>query len=171
MSAPVVAFDARPLLAALRDLAAIHHEAIGHSMALIDALSRGDFAAVRDAVAAQQSIVAAIDVAEGRRHDAEATLAGALCPGRETITSSELLSLLPSSQAGELRVARHELLEALVRLQALNRQATLLVRSGQAALARVLRQAAPQTSGYGPRGERAPLRLIPIDQRQPARQA
>lgn len=155
MSLASVTPDAGPLLSALRELITIHHDALDRSTELLGALASGNLGAMQRAVATQHDVAAAIDAAERRRRAAEGALAAVLRPGRDTVTSSELLVLLPPAEAEQLRALRHELLRTVVRLQAVNNQAALLARNAQAVVARSMHALAPRVLGYGPRGELA----------------
>lgn len=170
MSLSPDSLDVQPLLGALRDLVTIHQDALLPSTELVGALASGNLAAMQRAVAAQQAVAEMIDAAERRRRAAEAGVAHTLGAGRETITASELLTLLPPDEAARLRRVRHELLEALLRLQAVNRQAALLVRNAQAVITRAVSATAPRALSYGPRGELA-LPAGRAERRQPARRA
>lgn len=165
----------QPLLQALRDLCDAYGESLLRVENLIAALASGSFAAVQSAVAAQTAAVAVIEAAELRRRAVEADLVAALHPSdedgepRETFRLSALLDLLPPSQAAELRQARHDLLSIMVRAQAANRQAAVLIHGAQAVINRLASGVLPPTVGYGPHGEVARPRAAVY--RQPARLA
>lgn len=159
MSMSVGTREVQPLLQALRDLCGAYGASLLRVENLIAALASGSFAAVQSAVAAQTAAVAAIEAAELCRQAAEADLVAALHPRdedgapRETFRLSTLLDLLPPSQAAELRQARHDLLRVMVRAQAANRQAAVLIHGAQAVINRLAGGALPQTIGYGSHGE------------------
>lgn len=168
-------WELQPLLQALRDLCDAYGESLLRVENLIAALACGSFVAVQSAVAAQTAAVAVIEAAELRRQAAEADLVAAVHPSDEdgapgeAFRLSALLELLPSSQAAELRQARHDLLSTMVRAQAANRQAAVLIHGAQAVINRLAGGMLPQTIGYGPHGEVARPRAD--IHRQPARLA
>lgn len=157
--------DTAPLLGILQELFEIYAHYAARAEDLIAALVANDFAAIQKAVAAQTSLVARVEKAERRRRAAVDDLVLALtgrAPGtgerRRAVTMSALLLLLPPDQADQLTGVRHDLLATLVRLQALQRQTTALVRNAQAVIRRALGAAGAASPVYGPSGEHAPPR-------------
>ena len=150
--------SARLLLPPLHDLLAAYSEAAVRVEALIVALTTDDVAAVRGAVARQTATAARIARTgrewEAARDDLAVVLRerGLLAPD-EAPTVSSLLPVLAPDDADALRVARRDVLAAVLRLQALNRQAAVLLRNAQGVVQRVIRTASGDLSGYGPRGQ------------------
>jgi len=149
--------SARPLLPPLRDLLAAYHEAAVRVEALIAALTTGDFAAVQGAIAAQTAMAARITRTGRQWEAARDELAVALrerglLASDEAPTVSRLLPALAPDDADALRVARRDVLAAVLRLQVLNRQAAVLLRNARGVVQRVIRTASGDLSGYGPRG-------------------
>ncbi len=148
-----------PLLQAMRDLLVEYTRCVECSGELIATLVAGKPAAVQTAVMAQTAAFSKMEAAERRRRQAELALTRSLAGcdtkgspnGRLTITA--LLTLLPPDEAAELARLRSDLLQTLVRLQALQHHCGVLSRS---ALATVRRTCVPAggTPMYGPHGER-----------------
>lgn len=152
--------DIEPLLVAMNELTRGYAEAMERAQDLVDSLARGDVEAVHAAVAAQTALLATVEAAERRRRAAESAVARSLAAqghvvgtARAAVTCSDLLAMLHPREAERLRQTRHDLVGLLVGLQAVNRQATMLLRNAQAVINRVVCATTPHTVGYGSRGE------------------
>jgi hypothetical protein len=145
----------RPLMDSLAALADCYGTCVARAEMLVAALVAGDFSVVQAAVAAQTAAFRSAERAEVHRRQAEAALVrllgGASRPTPGRLTISALAALLPEDEARKVRLRRAELLNLLVRLQALQQQCGVLARSALASSRRQAGQAG--AGGYGPTGE------------------
>lgn len=151
---------AQPLIAAMRDLEHGYREAGDRTGDMIAALASGDFGRVQLAVAAQGTALRTIEGLEQRRRAAQTDLEARIGARSDPTTGaaspyscSELLELLPPDEAQQLRAVRHDILLTLAALQSKHGQAAMMLQNAQAVIKRLVRASAPDTLGYGSRGE------------------
>jgi flagellar biosynthesis/type III secretory pathway chaperone len=150
---------AAPLLQAMRDLLAQYTRCMECAEDLMTSLVAGIPSVIQAAVASQTAAFAKMEAAERRRRQAELALTRAITGWNRSglpkgrLTATALLALLPAEEAAELAGVRRELLQTLVRLQAMQSQNGVLARSALSVLRRTCTPTGPAAT-YGPHGER-----------------
>ena len=143
----------------MHELVAVHDQATTCAEELVAAIIANKPADLEEAAIRQAAIAERIDEAEGQRRVAEGMLVASLVdaepPVGECVNTTWLLTILPTEMADELRRVRHDLLLALVRLQAMNRQAALLLHRAQAVMLRLIQNATPTPATYLSTGQYA----------------
>jgi hypothetical protein len=147
-----------PLLQTMRDLLVAYGRCVECAQDLVAGLVSGNPSVVQTATAAQTAAFGEMEAAERRRRQVELALTRSLTGWDQTgspqgrLTTTALMARLPAEQASELSLLRHDLLQVLVRLQALQSHSGVLARSALA----VLRRTCAPTGGlpiYGSHGE------------------
>jgi hypothetical protein len=150
---------AAPLLQAMRDLLVQYTQCTERAEDLMKSLVAGNPLVIQAAVAAQTAAFAKMEAAERRRRQAELALTRAITGWNHSgspkgkLTATSLLALLPAKEAEDFVGVRRELLQTLVRFQAMQSQNGVLARSALAMIRRTCTPAGPAAT-YGPHGER-----------------